>query len=944
MNYIQNYRISSNSVYAPKFGASNPVAGKESQPQSKEQEIKSLSNVTPDYGVKAPMSYTKTGELKISDDLTAQCYKLANGQKVVIVPKDGTTVVKTYVNTGSMNEPDNLRGISHYIEHNLFNGSEDLGDKVFFDEVNKMGANTNASTSFSVTDYYISSNLLDDTDLENKIKLHAGMIQSPKFLLDKLEKEKNIVNSEINMCLSEDENIGFTQTVKNLFNIKSSSNDLVAGSTDNITALTRDDVVNYFNNNYYPANMTTVITGEVNPDETMKLVSKYFNSQKTPNLNRHFETMTPIDKPIRQDLISSKSEGGASIFLGFVGPENNNGEDIVKVNALYTLLGDLANSRFSSLEQKYSTGVSLQKERISSKPNDNSILVFETEVKDDYVEPFLKDLYSNISKIAVNPPSEKELTAIKNKMKMGHDRWLECSHALNHAVGSSILDGRSEYLSKYNEMIDKLTPQDISNIAKKYLDLNKVALTVVHPSNTKPEDINNNYKTTESISFTGANKKTPIKMENVSEYKLPNNYDVILNDSNSDVIDFHYILNNKDYNPKRSAVADVLDYMLLYGGTQKQSHSEMSSAFDTLGATTDISANTGGIGFSARFPKDNLQKVLELAKENVLTPNLSEDNFKKAVKGCSDTYSTHEVSPFDKFDKAMYKNTSWEVSVDDKKEALPSVTLDDVKALYKELIEKSEGQVVVSGPFSKHPELKAQIFNNIGSLNAVKPKTIELKDSYIPQEKTEVYTAENKKNQAKIVEGFKFKYSQNIKDSVCLELLNEILGGSPSSRLFSDLREQRHLAYSVSSSWDVVDNIGSMYMTIGTTTENKESGEQTFDNIKKSIDGFNENIQKIKTEKVTPEELEAAKKALKTAILSPLEMSSAKTSTLLSSAKNPYGLGYINKKLELIDSITAEDILHTAQNVFSSKPIYSITATKPSLDANKEVLDALVES
>ena len=68
MNYIQNYRISSNSVYAPKFGASNPVTENEAQPQSKEQEVKSLSNVTPDYGVKAPMSYTKTGELKISDD------------------------------------------------------------------------------------------------------------------------------------------------------------------------------------------------------------------------------------------------------------------------------------------------------------------------------------------------------------------------------------------------------------------------------------------------------------------------------------------------------------------------------------------------------------------------------------------------------------------------------------------------------------------------------------------------------------------------------------------------------------------------------------------------------------------------------------------------------------------------------------------------------------
>lgn len=944
MNYIQNYRISNHAVYSPKFGASKPIEENKPQVQQQEQDVKSLSSVTPDYNVKAPMAYTKTGELKISDDLTAQCYKLANGQKVVIVPKDGTTVVKTYVNTGSMNEPDNLRGISHYIEHNLFNGSEDLGDKVFFDEVNKMGANTNASTSFSVTDYYISSNLLEDSDLENKIKLHAGMIQTPKFLLEKLEKEKNIVNSEINMCLSEDENIGFTQTVKNLFNIKSSSNDLVAGSTDNITALTRDDVVNYFNNNYYPANMTTVITGEVNPEETMKLVSKYFNSQKTPNPNRHFESMTPIDKPVRQDLISSKSEGGASVFLGFAGPENNNGEDIVKVNALYTLLGDLANSRFSSLEQKYSTGVSLQKERISSRPSDNSMLVIESEVKDDYVEPFLKELYSDISKISVNPPTEEELTAIKNKMKMGHDRWLECSHALNHAVGSSMLDGRSEYLSKYNEMIDKLTAQDISNIAKKYLDLNKVALTVVHPSNTKPEDINKNYKAAEGISFTGANKKTPIKMENVSEYKLPNNYDVIFNDTNSDVIDFHYILVNKNSDSKKTVVSDVLDDMLTNGGTQKQSYADISSAFDTLGVSSSISANTDGMGFSARFPKDNLQKVLDLAKEKVLTPNLSAENFKKAVKRCSDAYSTHEVSPFDKFDKAMYKNTLWEVTVDDKKEALPSVTLDDVKSLYKEIMDKSEGQVVVSGPFSKNPELKTMIFNNIGPLNTVKPKTIDLKDNYVPQEKTEVYTAENKKNQAKIVEGFRFKYSQNVKDSVCLELLNEILGGSPSSRLFSDLREQRHLAYSVSSSFDTIDNVGAMYLKIGTTTENKETGEQTFDNIKKSIDGFNENIQKIKTEKVTPEELDAAKKALKTAILSPLEMSSSKTVTILSSSHNPYGLGYVNKKLEMIDSITAEDILHTAQNVFSAKPIYSITATKPSLEANKEVLDSLVEA
>lgn len=104
------------------------------------------------------------------------------------------------------------------------------------------------------------------------------MIETPHFAIEKLEKEKGIVNSEINMILSDPENLAVNKTIKNLYNIKSTSTDLIGGTTDNITNLTRDDVVNYYNNNYYPANMVTVITGDVNPDETIKLISKYFTS------------------------------------------------------------------------------------------------------------------------------------------------------------------------------------------------------------------------------------------------------------------------------------------------------------------------------------------------------------------------------------------------------------------------------------------------------------------------------------------------------------------------------------------------------------------------------------------------------------------------------------------------------------------------------------------
>lgn len=938
MKIIPSYIYANTQI---KGNPSRPVFGN-SVSNPTDSSVKEIPNVTPDYNVSAPMPYQFVEDIKLSDDLTAKSYKLANGQKVVIVPKDGTTVVKSYVNTGSMNEPDNLRGISHYIEHNLFNGSEALGDDVFFDEVNKMGAGTNASTSFSVTDYYISSNLLDDKDLETKIKLHAGMLQSPKFLLDKLEKEKKIVNSEINMCLSDDENIGYTETVKNLFNVKSSSLDLVAGSTDNITALTRDDVVNYFNNNYYPANMTTVITGEVDPDETMKLVSKYFTSKKIPAQNRHYEKMTPTENPVRRDIISQKSDGAASIFLGFAGPENSNAKDKVHMRALSVLLGTLSNSKMSSLERKYSTEINISPERLGTKPDDKSMTLIEAEVKDDYVEVFLKDLYEKLSSLAQTPPTEDELTAVKLKMKKGREEVLESSFALNSNIGQSFLNNNLDYLKNYNEYIDKMTAKDIQNIAKKYLDLNKVALTVVHPSNVKADDIQTHYNSASNLSFTGLNKKVPLDSSKVKEYRMPNNFSIVMNDVNSNTVEYRFEIAQKDWTPKKAAVADILSEMLAYSGTQNKSLDDLSSKFDVLGASARVLANQYGIHISANFPSENAKESLDLFREKIQTPDLSEEMFKQALQRCEDYYLTSEASAYDNFGKAMFKGMPLSITVEDKQKSLSDITLEDIKTFYNDVLNSGQGQVVVSGPFTKNPELKQTVFDEISKFNNVQPKDITLSKTYSPVEKTEVHTTEYKKNQAQIIEGFKFPYARNVKDSVCLSLLNDILGGSPSSRLFSDLRESRHLAYSVYSDFDAVDDFGVMYLEIGTTTENQETGETSFDNIKKSIEGFNENIKKITTEKVSEEELDAAKKALKTIILSPWEMNGAKTTILEDCARNPYGVEYVNKKLEIIDSITPEDILNTAKNVFSSKPIYSIAATKASLDANKEFLDTLV--
>lgn len=934
-NYIQTTKISAK----PQNFTSNP----ETKPEEKTQ-VQTLTNVTQDYAVKTPIAYSHVEDISLTEGITAKCYKLANGQKVIIVPKDGPTYVKSYVNTGSFNEPDHLRGISHYIEHNLFNGSEDLGDKDFFNEVNKMGANTNASTSFGVTDYFIQSNLLEDNDLENKIQLHAGMLQSPKFLLEKLEKEKNIVNSEINMCLSEDENIGFSQTIKNLFNIKSSSLDLIAGTTDNITALTRDDVVNYFKSNYYPANMVTVITGEVEPEETMKLVSKYFTASNNPVQQRHYEEMTPIEKPIRQDLISQKTQADrATIMLGFAAPKNNETKEKIHLQAAAYLLGGLANSRVADIEKEYGSGISISPERLGTRPTDRNMMTIATAVSDSKVEPMLKDLYEKIHNLAQNPPTEEELISVKSWLKKNHNNIFESNGAINHYLGTLILNSNIDHVKNFNKIIDELTAQDISDAAKKYFDLNKVALTVVHPNFSTKDSIENSHKLVSSVSFTGANKKTPIDIKNISHYKMNNNLEVIFNDTPTNNVFFKFTLQTKDWTPRKAAVADILKDMMYFAGTKNCSHEQLLKNSDMLALDNGITFSQYGLSADAEFPIENAQKSIAQVQDRIQNSQFTQKEFEETVARLKDIYNSIETNPSTKFNKVMFENTPYSFSVKDKLESLNSITLEDVKSLYNDTFVNGQGHVIVSGPISTHPEIKDLVFNAFSNYQTVKPLDIEPEKLFKSVDKSIVLTDVNKKNQANIIQGFKFKNSENIKDRATIALLNEIFGGSPSSRLFSDLREKRHLAYSVSSKYSNTGDIGIFALKIGTTTENQETGEQTFDNVKKSIDGFNENIQKIMNEKVSEEELETAKKAIKNELLNGVSSNIGKAIDIFDSRYTPYGFNYFNEYFETLDSITAEDIQTAAKYIFSNKPIYSLTATQATLDANKEYLSSLGE-
>ncbi len=929
---ISNVNINSNNI--------NSTTHKK-KPANSNVHTDTISNVTPDFNIKTPIKFSKIGEFNLPFDTKAYVYKLSNGQKIIIVPNEGETVVKTYVNTGSMNEPDKVRGISHYIEHNLFNGSDGLEAGEFFKTTDKMGAETNASTGLAETNYYISSYLLNDEDLEKKIKIHASMLETPRFAEDMLEKEKGIVNSEINMITSNPDNIAFNKTLKNLFNINTTSTDVIAGTTDNITNLTREDVVDYFNRNYYPANMVTVISGDVKPDETMRLVSKYFTSNKPPVTNRHYENLTATNKPIREDIISDKAVS-TIIATGFKGPENNNTKDRIYMKALGILL--TASPATMKWIKPLNTHIFYEDEKISTQKDAPRTILFSSDTSEENSEKILKILYQQITNRQNILPTEDEMLIAKKRLMKSFSEKFEYSSLMNNLIGESILEDDLDYINNFEKIVNEMKPEDIMHTAKKYLDLNKIAITVVHPSCYNKENIEQNYNKTQKISFTGTITKKAINLENIKQYDMSNNnVRIITNNTKNRNASFKITFHNDI--PKETpkpATAFILSELLNEGSLYRK-HAQFSVDNEKRGIELNFASGVNVIECNANFDADDLDYALKSAKEVLLTPRFTEKTLNNVKAHIKDSILRSEKTPYKKLDTELFKGTLLGYSEKEILNSLDDVTLEDVKTLYKSMINDANASITISAPFEKKPELKTILFNNAAQFPKVKSFTPFIYENFTPVKDTKVLTDTYNKNQANIVMAYKFNINGNLKDSTAIELLNIILGGGPSSRLFNDLREKQKLAYSVRSNLSGIDTTRVLNLSIGTTTENKDTGEISYDNLKKSIDGFKYHINKLQTEKVSEEELNNAKLSLKNRILAQNESNLGKTEGLDYNVYSLYGISRENQLLEMVDKITVDDIFNTANYIFKEKPTYSIVATENTLKANEDYLKSLTK-
>ncbi len=204
-------------------------------------------------------------------------YKLSNGATLVVKRRDDTEAVSLHVwfKVGSIEENYQQKGMAHFLEHMLFNGSE----KYAYGEIDKivegLGGRMNAGTSKEYTFYYIN---VAKPYWKEALEVLYQLTQKPRLAEDMVEKEKPIVIEELRMGKDDPTNVLWEEFEKLVYKVSPYRHPII-GYEETISRFTRESLLEFFRNYYQPQNMIVVVVGDVEPLEVKEYVEQTFGKE-----------------------------------------------------------------------------------------------------------------------------------------------------------------------------------------------------------------------------------------------------------------------------------------------------------------------------------------------------------------------------------------------------------------------------------------------------------------------------------------------------------------------------------------------------------------------------------------------------------------------------------------------------------------------------------------
>ena len=369
--------------------------------------------------------------------------------------------VQFWIKTGSRNENDHNRGVSHIFEHIFFKGTKTQPPGTFLSRVENLGGEFNAMTSMDWTVFFIT---IPSDKFDFILPYFTDLLLNPEFNQEEIDKELKVILEEQSIDFNEPLRYATAEFGKILIDEHPYKHPII-GYENTIANMSRENILSFYHAWYVPNNINIIVVGDVKTEHVLEKVKeelKDFKKRPIPKLNLPKQKLHTVQRY----NISERAIGYDYIVLGYILPPADS-KEIYTFDVLSKLLVEAKSSR---LEKILKNEKNLVDDDMGGVFHFKDMSMFEIILT---VDPEKKSEALGETLILINDlknelVSSDELKTGKMLLKSDRAKKLEEVYAVGIEIGEmwavDILDKYYDYISN----IDKVSKKDIQNAARGY--------------------------------------------------------------------------------------------------------------------------------------------------------------------------------------------------------------------------------------------------------------------------------------------------------------------------------------------------------------------------------------------------------------------------------------------------------------------------------------------
>ncbi len=382
-----------------------------------------------------------------------------------------------WVKTGSRHEQEEQAGITHFLEHMLFKGTERRSAYEIAQSMESVGGYLNAFTSPELTCYY--ARCLD-TELDTALDVLTDMVLHSRFPEEEIEKEKKVVIEEMKMYRDNPEDFIFEEFHKQLFEPHPLGRPII-GYESTVKSFDQNALFGYLREQYHPSNVIIAVAGNAEHDRVVALVEKYFQPLDSTFAANGDQPMTPykaskavLKRPIEQTHFMLGRRALSAID-----------DDRYKLLLANTVLGSGMSSRLhQNIREKY--GYCYHIQSFMEAFRDSGMFGIYAGTDREYVDHMRELVLTELRNLRDEPISDTVLdeakSQLKGKLLLSQESM---SNRMTRLAKSEVFHDRYITLDELVAEIDRADAGQIRDLCNTFFDEEEMTETILMPEDNR---------------------------------------------------------------------------------------------------------------------------------------------------------------------------------------------------------------------------------------------------------------------------------------------------------------------------------------------------------------------------------------------------------------------------------------------------------------------------